>query len=79
VWATILGGSGRDFDACGYLTKRTGLHLDPEELRARRRRRKLELVVAQPLMPGIAIYPAEGTCSGLTLGVASSSSREWAT
>jgi beta-phosphoglucomutase-like phosphatase (HAD superfamily) len=28
-------------------------------------------------MPGIAIYPAEGTCSGLTLGVASSSSREW--
>ncbi|HEY7093435.1 MAG TPA: HAD-IA family hydrolase [Ktedonobacterales bacterium] len=77
VWAAILGGSGSDFDACGYLTERTGLQLDPEELRARRWRRKLELVAAQPLMPGIADYLAEGKRSGLTLGVASSSSREW--
>jgi HAD superfamily hydrolase (TIGR01509 family) len=77
VWARILGGSGRDFDACGYLAQQTGLQLDPEELRTRRWRRKLELVAAQPLMPGIAAYLAEGKRSGLTLGVASSSSREW--
>src|SRR6476620_6709126 len=56
AWAKVLGGSGRDFDACGYLAKRTGLQLDPEELRARKGRRKLELVAAQPLMPGIAAY-----------------------
>jgi HAD superfamily hydrolase (TIGR01509 family) len=77
AWAKVLGGSGRDFDACGYLTEQTGLQLDPEELRARRGRRKLELVAAQPLMPGIAAYLADGKHGGLTLGVASSSSREW--
>jgi len=77
AWARVLGGSGRDFDACGYLTKQTGLQLDPEELRARRGRRKLELVAAQPLMPGIAAYLADGKRSGLMLGVASSSSRDW--
>jgi|GEM_PF-4462561 len=77
MWVKVLGGSGRDFDACGYLTKRTGLQLDPEELRARRWRRKLELVAAPPLMPGLAGYLAEAKRSGLTHGVASSSSREW--
>ncbi len=77
AWAKVLGGSGRDFDACGYLTEQTGLQLDPEELRARRGRRKLELVAAQPLLPGIAGYLAEGKRSGLKLGVASSSSRDW--
>jgi HAD superfamily hydrolase (TIGR01509 family) len=77
AWATVLGGSGRDFDACGYLAQRTGLHLDPEELRARRWQRKLELVAAQPLMPGVAAYLVGGKRSGLTLGVASSSSLVW--
>jgi HAD superfamily hydrolase (TIGR01509 family) len=77
AWAKVLGGSGRDFDACGYLAKQTGLQLDPEELRARRWRRKLELVAAQPLMPGITQYLADGKHNGLELGVASSSSREW--
>ncbi len=77
AWAKVLGGSGRDFDACGYLAKQTGLQLDPEELRARRWRRKLELVAAQPLMPGIAAYLADGKRGGLMLGVVSSSSRAW--
>jgi HAD superfamily hydrolase (TIGR01509 family) len=77
LWAETLGGSRGGFDACGYLTKQTGLQLDPEELRARRGRRKLELVAAEPLMPGIADYLAEGKRQGLRLGVASSSSRGW--
>ncbi len=77
AWAKVLGGSGRDFDACGYLTEQTGLQLDPEELRARRGQRKLELVAAQPLMPGIASYLADGKRGGLRLGVASSSSCDW--
>jgi beta-phosphoglucomutase-like phosphatase (HAD superfamily) len=77
AWAKVLGGSGRDFDACGYLAKRMGLQLDPEELRARRWRRKLELVAAQLLMPGITQYLADGKHNCLELGVASSSSREW--
>ena len=47
------------------LTKHTGLQLDPEVLCARRWRRKLELVAAQPLLPGIA-SPTEGKRSGLS-------------
>ena len=71
-------GQDGDFDACGYLAKQTGLQLDPEELRARRGRRKLELVAAQPLMPGIAGYLRGGAnAAACTLGVASSSSRGW--
>jgi HAD superfamily hydrolase (TIGR01509 family) len=77
MWAKVLGGSGRDFDACGYLKAQTGRQLDPEELRARRWRRKLELVAGQPLLPGIASYLVQGKRSGLMLGVASSSSRGW--
>jgi HAD superfamily hydrolase (TIGR01509 family) len=46
-------------------------------LRARRKQRHFDLVAAQPLMPGIATYLAEGKRRGLTLGLASSSSRGW--
>jgi HAD superfamily hydrolase (TIGR01509 family) len=77
LWAETLGGSRGGFDACVYLAERTELQLDPEELRARRGRRKLELVAEEPLMPGIASYLAEGKRQGLRLGVASSSARGW--
>jgi beta-phosphoglucomutase-like phosphatase (HAD superfamily) len=58
-WLATLGGSGRDFDACVSLAEQTDPQFDPTELRARRWRRKLELVAARPLMPGIAEYLAE--------------------
>jgi HAD superfamily hydrolase (TIGR01509 family) len=77
VWAKVLGGSGRDFDACGYLAKQTGLQLDPDELRASRKQRHFDLVAVQPLMPGIVAYLAEGRRLNLKLGVASSSTRGW--
>src|SRR5215831_4873209 len=67
LWAETLGGSRGGFDACVYLAERTPRPLDPEELRARRGRRKLELVAKEPLMPGIAGYLAEGKRSGLKL------------
>jgi HAD superfamily hydrolase (TIGR01509 family) len=77
VWAETLGGSRGGFDACLYLAEQTGLQLDHEELRARRKQRHFDLVAAQPLMAGVASYLAQGKRSGLKLGVASSSSRGW--
>jgi HAD superfamily hydrolase (TIGR01509 family) len=77
LWSETLGGSRASFDACAYLAGQTGLHLDLDALRERRKQRHVELVAAQPLMPGVADYLAEGKRMGLRLGVASSSSRAW--
>jgi HAD superfamily hydrolase (TIGR01509 family) len=77
VWAATLGGSRGGFDACLYLAEQTGLQLDHEELRARRKQRHFELVAEQPLMPGAAAYLAHGKRRSMKLGVASSSSRGW--
>jgi HAD superfamily hydrolase (TIGR01509 family) len=77
VWAQTLGGSRGGFDACVYLAEQTGLQLDHDELRARRKQRHFDLVAAQPLMPGIVAYLAEGRRLNLKLGVASSSTRGW--
>ena len=77
LWTATLGGSRGGFDACVYLTEQTGLQLDHDVLRARRKQRHVDLVAAQPLMPGIADYLAEGRRLNLKLGVASSSSRGW--
>jgi HAD superfamily hydrolase (TIGR01509 family) len=77
LWSAVLGGSSREFDPVAYLAERAGRPLDAEAIRARRWRRKLELVAAQPLMPGVAAYIDDARRLGLGLGVASSSSRAW--
>jgi HAD superfamily hydrolase (TIGR01509 family) len=77
LWAETLGGSRGGFDACVYLAEQTGLQLDHDELRARRKQRHCDLAAAQPLMPGIVEYLAEGRRLNLQLGVASSSSHSW--
>jgi len=77
LWSAVLGGSGLEFDPIAYLAKRVSQPLDAAAIRARRWQCKLELVAAQPLLAGVADYIAAGTRLGLTLGVASSSSRAW--
>ena len=77
LWSAVLGGSGLEFDPIAYLAERVGQPLDATALRARRGHCKLELVATQPLLAGVADYIAAGTRLGLTLGVASSSSRAW--
>ena len=76
-WAAVLGGSGREFDSCAYLQEQIGRSLDCDAIGARRWQRKLELVAAQPLLPGVADYIDAGRRLVLKLGVASSSSRKW--
>ena len=76
-WGTVLGGSGAEFDPCTYLAAQTGQSLDVEALRERRWQRKLELVAAQPLLPGVRDYLAAARRLGLKLAVASSASRGW--
>jgi HAD superfamily hydrolase (TIGR01509 family) len=77
AWAAVLGGSGAEFDPCAYLEGLIGRPFDHTAMRARRQRRKAELVAGQPLLPGVDDYISAAGRLGLKLGVASSASRAW--
>ncbi len=77
LWSLNLGGSGKEFDACAYLIEQIGQSLDSSIIRARRWKRKLELVEGQPLLPGVNAYIIAAKELGLRLGVASSNTHEW--
>lgn len=76
VWAEHVGTVGT-FDPAEYLEEQTGRKVDREAAKAEQRRRVLELIHAQPVLPGVWEYLAEAERRGLALGVASSASRDW--
>lgn len=76
-WAKALGGSGRDFDPCAYLETLIGRELDRSALRSRREVRKLELMAAEAVLPGVLEYIDAARTIGLRMTVASSSPRSW--
>ncbi len=79
VWLPVIGGSSLDFEFDPYEHLESLLEhpVDRETIRARRRRRNRELVENEPILPGVETYIADGRRLGLSLGVASSSTREW--
>ena len=77
TWATVLGGSGAEFDACAFLESRVGRTLERDAIRTRRQQRKLELVAAEAVLPGVTDYIGTARRLGLKLAVASSSPRAW--
>lgn len=76
VWAEHVGTVGT-FDPAAYLAEQSGRPVDHAAVRAEQRQRVLELIHAQPVLPGVAEYLADAQRLGLALGVASSASREW--
>jgi len=76
-WAKGLGGSGGDFDPCAHLEAQIGRELDRMALRDRRQVRKLELMAAEAILPGVLEYIAAAAVLGLRIAVASSSPRSW--
>jgi HAD superfamily hydrolase (TIGR01509 family) len=76
-WAKALGGSGMEFDPCAHLESLIGRELDRDALRARRQVRKLELMAAEAVLPGVLEYIDAARRMGMRLAVASSSSRSW--
>jgi len=79
VWATIIGTNEIEvgYDPLAELEKQTGQALNRPEIAAARRQRELDLVLTQPILPGVMDYLRDARRLGLALGVASSSSREW--
>jgi HAD superfamily hydrolase (TIGR01509 family) len=78
TWGQIVGGWGiSDFDAAEHLAELTGDGLDPQDLRARYRTESDELVLNQPILPGVVDYLDEAQRLGLRLAIASSSPHSW--
>ena len=75
-WVKTVGSSNKEFHPQHHLEQQLGHPLAKEEL-DRRIQRRVELVLAQPLLAGVADLVASAATMGLKLGVASSSSREW--
>ena len=76
-WWTQFVGRGESGDTTDHLEQLVGRPLDADDLRTRRRTRHIEMVQAQPILPGVEDRIAEAKALGLKLGVASSSPRLW--
>jgi len=76
LWVKTVGSSNQAFDPRHHLEERLGRPL-PQDVVDRRVARRVEMVLAQPLLPGVAALLDEARARGLKVGVASSSSRDW--
>lgn len=77
VWTEHIGWGTWRFDVFQHLEELAGVTVDRETMRLERRQRYLEVVHSNPMLPGVLDYIQEAKRLGLSLGVASSSSREW--
>lgn len=76
LWVKTVGSSNQAFDPRHHLEERLARAL-PRDVVDRRVARRVEMVLAQPLLPGVDAMLAEARSHGMKVGVASSSSREW--
>ena len=77
LWEGFIGSGLGSFDVCRHLEELVGRPIDTETVRAERRARYLGAVEANPVLPGVEEMISEARATGLKLGVASSSTREW--
>jgi HAD superfamily hydrolase (TIGR01509 family) len=77
AWVDFIGRAPDTFDPAKQLETLLGRPLDRERLHLRRAKHELELIKANPILPGVEDYIAGASRLGLKLAVASSSQREW--
>lgn len=77
LWLQCVGGGTGSFDPHDHLETELGRAIDRQRLRTERRRRFLDRVHAQPVLPGVPELIAAAQRRGLKLAVASSSDRNW--
>ncbi len=75
-WVKTVGSNNQAFHPQRHLEERLGRPLTQEEI-DRRIARRVELVLAEPLLPGVADLARAAKAKGMKVGVASSSSRDW--
>ena len=76
-WAACIGSGSDSFDPCAYLESQIGHPVERKDILARRRKRRLELLAAEVVLPGVEAYLRDAKRLGLKIGLASSSSRAW--
>ena len=77
-WSGIIGTSSAEhFDPFDRLEAQLGRGLNRETLATQRLNYELDLVLEQPILPGVVDIITEAEARGLRLGVASSSTRPW--
>lgn len=77
AYADSIGTLPRVFNVYDHLEAQVGRPIDRNALQQWRLQRCTEIIVQQPVLPGIENHLKEAKQRGLKLGVASSSSREW--
>jgi len=75
-WVQIVGSTTAEFNPQHYLEERLGRPL-AQDVIDRRIERRVELILAEQLLPGILQHIDAAKTLGLKLGVASSSTRDW--
>jgi HAD superfamily hydrolase (TIGR01509 family) len=78
-WQTTIGTMPPPFDPFDLLEGQLGYPLERDEIAEKRLTRELELIAAQPLMPGVQTYLSDAQRLGLKLALASSSDCTWVT
>jgi HAD superfamily hydrolase (TIGR01509 family) len=76
LWVKTVGSSNQAFHPQRHLEQSLGGPLPQDEI-DRRIARRVELVLAEPLRPGVVDMAKAARAQGLKVGVASSSSRDW--
>jgi len=75
-WVHIVGSTTAEFNPQHYLEERLGRPL-AQDVIDRRIERRVELILAEQLLPGILQHIEAAKALGLKLAVASSSTRDW--
>ena len=78
LWDRFIGRYSRDFDIYAHLAELSGERIEREVVRPKMRRRYLELIERNPILPGVEDYLQSAKKMGLKLAVASSSTPGWA-
>lgn len=77
LWADLVGRPRTYFDMYSYFKELNGPLTDLDALRKDRRARVVQLVLEQPILPGVLNYLTEAKEIGLKLGLASSSGGDY--
>ena len=78
TWESSIGLHSLDFNIYKHLAELSGQNIEREKVRPRMRRRYLERIEENPVLPGVEEYIGVAQSMGLKLAVASSSSPGWA-
>ncbi|MEX0806302.1 MAG: HAD-IA family hydrolase [Candidatus Binatia bacterium] len=77
LWADLIGRPRSYFDMYAYFKQLTDMAVDIEQLRRAQRARVKELILRQPILPGVLECLGAARELGLKIGLASSSGRRY--